>query len=220
MPRSIETANFLTPEEKVAWLDAVALTGSTADGKHSDGGCAALLSAMRCRVVYCAGVWRGFYATALYGVMYFSPLIIREIIGESSADASTVALLTAIPFVLGAASHLLNALHSSRTGERRAHICAPWLLAGVVMALVPVCLSYLKSPAAGFALFVIASVGINSSDGPDVSWVTSLMGAEQRALGLAAVNMFANIGGFVGASAFRTFLKEVVAACSCMCLLR
>lgn len=146
-------------------------------------------------MVYCAGTWRGFYATALYGVMYFSPLVIRAILGKPDASGSEVALLTAIPFVAGAAVHSINALHSSRTGERRVHIAAPWIFGGVCMALVPAV--YMNAKAA-FALYILASAGIYSADGPDVSWVTSLMTGKQRALGLATVNMLANIGGFVG----------------------
>jgi len=206
LPRSVATAKFLTAEEKEAWAAAIASTDS-AMKPGEEGGWHALKSALTSRVVYCAGTWRAFYATALYGVMYFSPLIIRSILGidPKSADdgeASKVALLTAIPFVLGAVAHALNAIHSSHTGERRRHIATPWMLGGVCMGIVPLILKYAKrgphADAAAFAMFILASVGINAADGPDVSWVTSLMTGEQRALGLATVNMLAGMGGFVG----------------------
>lgn len=113
-------------------------------------------------------------------------------------SAAHVALLTAAPFVGGALAHIANALHSSRTGERRAHIAIPWILAGAIMATVPAALLR-GAPAAAFGLFCAASTLINAADGPDVSWVTSLMGARERPVGLAAVNMFANVGGFLGA---------------------
>jgi hypothetical protein len=94
MPNSIADAGFLTPEEKEVWAAAVASTDSggsppPADPRHSGGGggrggsgagsgdgkaaapaqgsWAALRSALTCPVVFCAGTWRGFYATALYG---------------------------------------------------------------------------------------------------------------------------------------------------------
>lgn len=196
LPRSLERAGFLSPEEKAAWRRVLDATDSAAL-RGADGGRAALKSALSCRVVYCSGFWRAAYATALYGVMYFSPLIMKAMFAESAPDASRVALLTSIPFVCGAAAHAANALHSSRTGERRAHIAAPWFLACVVMCTVPVALIYGR-PLLGFTLFTLASTGINAADGPDVSWVTSLMSGRQRALGLAAVNMFAAVGGFIG----------------------
>lgn len=218
IPRCVKTAWFLTADEKATWLEALAETGSapppppsqgqeqqqqdgggkTAAAASSAGGdWAALKAALSSRVVYCAGLWRALYATALYAVMYFSPLIIKAMFASQKPDASRVALLTAVPFAGGAVAHALNALHSSRTGERRAHIAAPWICAGLVMATVPAALQNGAS-AAAFALFAVASTAVNSADGPDISWVTSLLGPQERALGLAAVNMFANVGGFVG----------------------
>jgi hypothetical protein len=194
LPATIADAKWLTPDEREAWAALVASTGSGASAED-ESGWRGLRAAAACPVVYCAGLWRGLYATALYGLLYFAPLMIQQILpgaaAAGSADgASRAALLAAAPFALGAVAHVLNALHSSRSGERRYHIAAPWLLGGVCMALVPACLAR-GAPKAAFAMFVLASCGINSADGPDVSFVTSLMNGRQRALGLAAVNMFA-----------------------------
>ena len=39
------------------------------------------------------------------------------------------------------------------------------------------------------AILVLASVGVNGADGPDLSWITSLMSPEERLLGLPVLNM-------------------------------
>ncbi|KAI8473097.1 MAG: hypothetical protein J3K34DRAFT_466869 [Monoraphidium minutum] len=129
--------------------------------------------------------------------MFFTPLIIRAVLPGAAATGPRAALLAAAPFAAGVACHAANALHSQRRGERRWHIAAPWLLGGAAMALVPVCVSR-GAAGAAFGVLVVASAGINAADGPDVSWVTSLMSGPERALGLAAVNMIANLEGFVG----------------------
>jgi hypothetical protein len=56
--------------------------------------------------------------------------------------------------VLGALSHAANALHSSASGERRAHIAAPWVAGGACMAVAPACLAA-GAARWGFAMFVL-----------------------------------------------------------------
>lgn len=201
MPRSIHAAWFLSPEEKALWSRLVAATDSAVTPSEA-GSWRAMRAVLRAPVVWCAGVWRGCYAAALYGVMYFTPLVLRSLrfggaggSGGHQPNASTAALLASIPFVLGAIAHLLNALHSSHTGERRAHIAAPWMLGGVLMAVAPVPLIH-HHHLGTFVLFTAGAVGINAADGPDVSWVRGRAEGGQGKWG--AVQPAAVVGTWAG----------------------
>lgn len=130
---------------------------------------ASLRVALRCATVWCGGAWRCLYAMAVYGLQYFTPLIVGAMLGsvrrlppgrpaprclpapafyapdtlstlalppappKQGTSSTEVTLLSAIPYAAAALFHICNALHSTRTGERRLHIALPWLAGGVFM---------------------------------------------------------------------------------------
>ncbi|PRW57891.1 hypothetical protein C2E21_3748 [Chlorella sorokiniana] len=157
---------------------------------------ASLLLALRAPVVWSGAVWRMFYCTCLNGFTFFTPLIIKSLLGVSATSDTQVVLLTAVPWACAALTHLFNSMHSQRVGERRWHICVPWMAGSICLYCLATAADAGKVSA--LLVLILAVMGVNGADGPDVSWLTSMLTAPERLLGHPFINMIANIGGFVG----------------------
>ena len=135
-PNSIAEATFLSDEEKAA-LQAcqptTALGGGGAVKSGSDKGSsgaaleapevtpprrtlaqdwASLKVAVACPIVWCSGAWRCLYAMAVYGLQYFTPLIIKATLTNESTSNTIIVLLTTVPYAAAALYHLANGMHS------------------------------------------------------------------------------------------------------------
>jgi MFS transporter, ACS family, tartrate transporter len=126
-----------------------------------------------------------------YAVKFTAPLIIQQITGFSNTN---VGFVIAVLGLLGAASMVLNGMHSDRTNERYLHIAVPVLL--MVAAFVVSGLSV--APIAVLPAFAVLFMGFTATGGP--VWVipSSFLTGKSAAAGIATVNMIAILGGFVG----------------------
>lgn len=126
-----------------------------------------------------------------YAVKFTAPLIIQQITGFSNAN---VGFVIAALGLLGAASMVLNGMHSDRTNERYLHIAVPVLL---MVAAFVVC-GVSVAPTAVLPAFAVLFMGFTATGGP--VWVipSSFLTGKSAAAGIATVNMIAILGGFVG----------------------
>jgi MFS transporter, ACS family, tartrate transporter len=123
---------------------------------------------------------------------YFLPTFVKRL---SGLPDSRVALLVAIPGLVGIAAMLLNGWHSDRTGERRWHTAIPLVCAGVAYALLPAASS--NFPLA--MLLLILGGGIMFSYYP-VFWSmpTAVLSETAAAASFGLINAVGHTGGFVG----------------------
>jgi ACS family tartrate transporter-like MFS transporter len=105
-----------------------------------------------------------------------------------------VTLLSGIPYACAAIGMVIIGLHSDRTGERRWHVAAPLLAA----AGAAVCAALLKQPVVALVLFSIITMGIWASFGPFWSLPPLFLAGTAAAGGIAIINSFGNLGGFLG----------------------
>ncbi len=51
---------------------------------------------------------------------------------QATSDTKVI-LLTTIPWACAALTHLFNSMHSQHVGERRWHICVPWMAGSICL---------------------------------------------------------------------------------------
>lgn len=136
------------------------------------------------------------YACGSYGLAFFLPAILK---GFGAPSPAMVGLLTAIPYLVGAGAMTLVSRHADRTGERRFHLAIPMAIGAI--GLLGAGLT-LQTPAVSYAFFIVAGIGLMSSVANFWARPTRLLAGTAAASGIAIINSFGNIGGFVGPYAF------------------
>lgn len=123
---------------------------------------------------------------------YWIPTFIKRLSGLPDPK---VALLVALPGLVGIAGMLLNGWHSDKTGERRWHTAIPLACAGVTYVLLP--FTSENFPVA-MALFIFGG-GLMFSYYP-VFWSmpTMVFSESAAAACFGLINSIGHIGGFVG----------------------
>jgi D-galactonate transporter len=134
------------------------------------------------------------FVFSLYGVSFWLPAIIKA---AGVQDALDIGLLSALPWAAGVIAMLLIARSADRRGERRWHIAIP-ALAGTIGFIISVKFSA-NVPIAMFGLSV-ATMGIMSALPIFWSIPTAYLGGVAAAAGIALINSFGNLSGFVGPS--------------------
>jgi ACS family tartrate transporter-like MFS transporter len=187
LPDGPDKANWLTADEK-SWLQGqLALDSKEAHLGHEAGILKALLSPK----VWMIGLFFFCALTCSYAYNYYAPSIYVQVTGWS---VTNVGFLVALLGLAGAASMLLNAAHSDRSGERRLHCIVPV----VVMALAYVIASYARVPWLVVASMSTSFIAYNAIQGPALSIPTQFLAGRAAAAGIAAMNTITMFSGFVG----------------------
>ncbi len=129
--------------------------------------------------------------TCTYGVGLWLPSLIRNVSGLSNM---LIGLLAAIPYLVTAMAMVLVGIHSDRTRERR------WHLAGCafVGAFSLACAAYATSTAATIVFLSLTLLSTYSLLGPFWATSTELLSETSAIAGIALINSFGNLGGFLG----------------------
>jgi MFS transporter, ACS family, tartrate transporter len=125
-----------------------------------------------------------------YGVSFFLPTIVK---GFGLSNFHT-GIVTAIPYVFGAAGMLLLTRHSDRTGERKRHVAFALFLTALGAAMSVL----FDDPVLKIACFCVSQIGISSL--PPLFWTlpASFLSATAAATGIAAINSLGNLSSFLG----------------------
>ncbi|NTE68189.1 MFS transporter [Agrobacterium tumefaciens] len=130
-------------------------------------------------------------STALYGVILWLPQIVKSIGGLTPIQ---VGFVSAIPFVFAAIGMIVIARNSDRTGERKYHTAITGLGGGVFLAAS----ASVADPYIAFALLCACAFFLWAYLGVFWTLPTQYLSGAAAAAGLAAINGFAQIGGFIG----------------------
>lgn len=127
----------------------------------------------------------------LYGISFWLPQIIGDTI---TSDERAIGWISAIPWLAAAVAMVLNGVHSDRSGERRWHVAAPCLVAATAFAF-----SAMPQPGGwyGIVALSVATAGIMSALSCFWSLPSSMLGGTAAAAGIAVINSFGNIAGYV-----------------------
>lgn len=132
------------------------------------------------------------YCTGVYGVGLWMPQIIKAF--SKVMSTTTVGFISAIPYISAAIVMVLVARHSDAKNERRFHVALPIGIA--FFALIGVTMT--TNLVVSMVLLTIALSSIYSFVGCFWTIPNLSLSAAHAAVGIALINSFGNLGGFVG----------------------
>ena len=140
----------------------------------------------------------------LLGFIYFGAVASRDAIGfflpqivrEFGLTIIETGFVAAVPFLIGAVGMALWGRHSDRSGERKAHVAIPLVLAAAGLAASTV----LSDPIMKMTALCVANFGVFACLAPFWTLPTSYLTGTAAAGGIAAINTVGQLGGFYSPS--------------------
>jgi ACS family tartrate transporter-like MFS transporter len=129
--------------------------------------------------------------TGSYGLALWVPTIVKGLSGFSNLE---VGLFSAVPYIAAALGMIWIGASSDRTGERFLHLAIPTAIGAVGFIAV----AMIDSPLPGLIALSVAAAGDYGSRGPFWALPGRFLTGEGAAAGIALINSFAAIGGFIG----------------------
>ena len=126
-----------------------------------------------------------------YSVSFWLPQIVKSF---SGFDNVTVAVLSAIPYVVAAVAMVMVGGHSDRSRDLCFHIAGAALIGAIGIATA----AYVDAPVPGLIALSVAAGGIWSAFPVFWSLPTAFLSGTAAAGAIALINSLGNLGGFVG----------------------
>ena len=134
------------------------------------------------------------WAVGQYTMIFWMPQLVKT--SSSQYSNTTIGILVMIPYVTALITMIFVAYRSDRTLERRYHAAIPVMIAGTCLVL----LGATVTPAFVSLIFwCFVAAGVYSLLPPFWSMPNEFLSGFSAAAGIAFINSFGNIGGFVGA---------------------
>ncbi len=200
LPGRPAEAKFLTSEEK-DWITAE--LAREEQQKLAAGRVTAAQTLVHGRVWHLTAV----YFAALIGVysmIFWMPQMLKTLSSEYSN--TTVGFLAMIPYLVGLLVMILVGRSSDRRLERRYHAAIPLLIGAASFVLLGTTAS--SSALVSVALWCFAASGVYGFYGPFWALPNEFLTGFSAAAGLALINCFANLAGFVGPFAIGAISKK------------
>jgi ACS family tartrate transporter-like MFS transporter len=178
---------WLSVAERKALVSQLEVEGRVIGGDRVHG----VGEALRHRWLWVLAVVYFVVPVALYAFGFFLPQILQA---AFKGTPFQIGLLSAIPYLFGAAGMVVAARHSDRAGERRWHVA----LAAAVSGAAFIATAFVSGLGPSLVLLSIAMLGLTSMLGPFWTLATSFVRGVGAAAGIALINSVGNIGGFVG----------------------
>lgn len=180
-------ASWLSAEQR-AWLQE----RLDRERAAAEGGRPFVLSdVLRDRRVWSLAILFGCALVGIYGLLFWLPQIIRSM---GHLTLIQIGLLSAVPPLLGVIGTILVSYSSDRTGERKKHLAAVYILAGIALGAS----AFAPGAALAYALLCVAGFGITSGNSLFWSLNASFMTGAAAAASIAFVNTVAQFGGLIG----------------------
>lgn len=151
-----------------------------------------ILQAFRHREVVLLTLAYFFMVTAVYGLNFWLPSIIKKL---SDLPNLLVSFIVALPYCVGLITILIVGWHSDKTGERRWHTALSMMTAslGLLLSVIAGDLTPLA-----VAMFCLAAAGTAGYLPGFWALPTSFLTGTAAAASIGLINSFGNLGGFVG----------------------
>jgi MFS transporter, ACS family, tartrate transporter len=188
LPDGPETAAWLNASERNWLISSLgrddAATGAPHNGRE-------VRYALRQARVWVLGIFLLCLYIGNYSYAFAAPTMVQRATGF---NATRVGFVIAVLGVLGVISMLINGLHSDKKGERFLHVIIPCFVSGAGFLVAGVS----TGPVALLIGFACIMVGFNAVNAAVWTIPCSFLAGKSAAAGLAAINMIAIVGGFVG----------------------
>ena len=143
------------------------------------------------------------WAVGQYTMIFWMPQLVKT--SSSQYSNTTVGILVMIPYVAALIAMIFVSYRSDRMLERRYHAAIPVMIAGTSLVL----LGTTAAPAFVSLIFwCFAAAGVYSLLPPFWSMPNEFLSGFSAAAGIAFINSFGNIGGFVGTYAMGAINKQ------------
>src|SRR5215469_17782027 len=130
----------------------------------------------------------------MYSIVFWMPQLIKAVFNHYSN--TMVGILVMIPYVAAVSAMIMIARSSDRALERRYHAAVPGIVAGIALLLLGTLVT--PSPLLFIMLWCLAAMGVWSVFAPFWSLPNEFLTGSSAAVGIALINSFGNLGGFVG----------------------
>jgi len=144
------------------------------------------------------------FSAGLYSMIFWMPQLLKSF--SSNYSNTAVGLLVMIPYLVGLPVMILVGRSSDRRLERRYHAAIPLIIAAA--SLMFLASNAASSVSLAVILWCIAASGIVSVWGPFWSLPCEFLTGFSAAAGIALINSFGNLGGFVGNYALGAMSRE------------
>ena len=181
------------PEDEKQWLIAtLAKENLSKHGQHSHSIVQSIKEAFRHPQVLILTLAYFFMVTAVYGLNFWIPSIVKSLSGLSNL---LVSLISALPYCVGFVTILIVGWHSDKTQERRWHTALAMMTASLGLLMSAVFRSY-----APLAIAMLCVTGAGMAGYLPGFWAlpTSFLTGTTAAASIGLINSFGNLGGFVG----------------------
>lgn len=131
--------------------------------------------------------------TSMFGLSFWLPTIIKNISATGTTNMD-IGLLAMIPAIVGIPAILIAGWNSDRTGKYKEHI----ILSFVIAVIGFVAASFTTTPAPMIIFITIISIGLYLFAGCFFAYKTHFFTESTAPVGIALVNSFAALGGFIG----------------------
>ncbi|HEY6944316.1 MAG TPA: MFS transporter [Candidatus Acidoferrum sp.] len=188
LPNRPSEAKFLTDEEK-KWVQGELEREEQLklrQGRHS-----AWEGMTNPRVWHLVAIYFGMMIGS-YTLSFYAPKLIESLSSEYSY--SLVGYLVMIPYLAALVGMILVGRSSDRRMERKYHTAISLLVGGIGF----LSLSAAHSPFVTIVLLSLLAIGYCSSLGPFWAMPSEFLTGFSAASGIAVINSFGNLGGFVG----------------------
>ena len=139
-----------------------------------------------------------------YSMIFWMPQLLKTL--SSQYSNTKVGLLVMIPYLVGLPVMILVGRSSDRSLERRYHAAIPLIIAATAMLLLG--MTATGSVVLSLTLWCLVASGIFSLYGPFWSLPSEFLTGFSAAAGIALINCFGNLGGFVGPYAIGAISKK------------
>ena len=200
LPGRPAEARFLTPEEK-NWIAAE--LAREEQQKHASRRITTWQTMVYGRVWHLTLVYFG-QAAGFYSMIYWMPQMLKAL--SSQYSNTTVGFLVMIPYLVGLPIMILVSRSSDRRLERRYHAAIPVTIAATALVF----LGTIGTTSIFFSvtLWSFVASGIFSLWAPFWSLPNEFLTGFSAAAGIALINCFGNLGGFVGPYAIGAINKD------------
>ena len=130
--------------------------------------------------------------TGVYALSFWLPTIINRFSGQLSN--TTIGFIAMIPSLAAILAMAIWGRLSDRKLDKKMYVVLPMILAAFGFAGT----AFVNSPMTAIVLITFASMGLYSFTGPFFAMLSLSLREKQAAVGIAAVNTLASLGGFVG----------------------
>ena len=184
-----KSAKWLSAADRDIVLDNLARDEAA---KESMSGHRGFLPSLRDYRVWVLSMIYFCFALGVYSVTLWLPQSLKD---TGVKDLVTIGFLSSIPYAVAGVAMLANGKHSDVTMERRWHVAMPAIFAGLGLVI--------GANAAGSLTFVLIGFSIALGallSGVSAFWSlpTAFLSGTAAAGGIALINSFGNLGGFVG----------------------